>query len=236
MIRQSVGGLAIRSCALIIFGARSDAKPGPLLLIALWDIFEGTTMADRASLKFVGFIFATVTLVVMLTTGMVVKGYADGAYSLEGTPAAGPLGRNSVTIARNRAADQRLQISASTTTATTSSPTNRIMMVPIRGASVRNGMGSVLSGRTLFTKSAPKGICAACHCACSWSRHRIGKFKGGKAWTPDVPCTSGLIQGFPDSPLGPFGSDVSRCGGRPRRASTARHCRRSCGWTSSRPG
>jgi hypothetical protein len=42
-------------------------------------------MADRDSLKFVGFIFATITIVVMLTTGMVVKGYADGAYSLETT-------------------------------------------------------------------------------------------------------------------------------------------------------
>jgi len=41
------------------------------------------TMADRSGLKLVGFIFATVTLAVMLTTGMVVKGYADGAYSLE---------------------------------------------------------------------------------------------------------------------------------------------------------
>jgi hypothetical protein len=41
------------------------------------------TMADRNGLRFVGFIFATVTMVVMLTTGMVVKGYADGAYSLE---------------------------------------------------------------------------------------------------------------------------------------------------------
>ena len=40
-------------------------------------------MADRAGLKFVGFIFATVTLAVMLATGMVVKGYADGAYTLE---------------------------------------------------------------------------------------------------------------------------------------------------------
>jgi hypothetical protein len=46
------------------------------------------TMADRDGLRFVGFIFATVTLVVMLTTGMVVKGYADGAYSLESTPVA----------------------------------------------------------------------------------------------------------------------------------------------------
>ena len=42
-------------------------------------------MADRSSLKFVGFIFATVTVAVMLATGMVVKGYADGAYSLETT-------------------------------------------------------------------------------------------------------------------------------------------------------
>jgi hypothetical protein len=41
-------------------------------------------MADRDSLRFLGFIFATVTVVVMLTTGMVVKGYADGAYSLDG--------------------------------------------------------------------------------------------------------------------------------------------------------
>ena len=43
-------------------------------------------MADRRSLKFVGFLFATVTLAVMFATCMVVKGYADGAYSLEGDP------------------------------------------------------------------------------------------------------------------------------------------------------
>jgi hypothetical protein len=43
-------------------------------------------MADRRGLKFLGFIFATVTLTVMLATGMVVKGYADGAYSLDGDP------------------------------------------------------------------------------------------------------------------------------------------------------
>jgi len=42
-------------------------------------------MADRSGLKFVGFIFATVTLAVMLATGMVVKGYADGGYSIEST-------------------------------------------------------------------------------------------------------------------------------------------------------
>src|SRR3954466_1932326 len=49
---------------------------------------SGTTMADRSGLRLLGFIFATVTLAVMLTTGLVVKGYADGAYSLEATPAA----------------------------------------------------------------------------------------------------------------------------------------------------
>ena len=48
----------------------------------------GMTMADRNGLKIVGFIFATVTLAVMLTTAMVVKGYADGAYSLEGATVA----------------------------------------------------------------------------------------------------------------------------------------------------
>jgi hypothetical protein len=46
-------------------------------------------MADRGGLKFLGFVFATVTLTVMLATGMVVKGYADGAYSLEGSAMAG---------------------------------------------------------------------------------------------------------------------------------------------------
>jgi hypothetical protein len=47
--------------------------------------YQGTTMADRGGLKFVGFIFATVTLAVMLTAAMVVKGHADGAYTLDGT-------------------------------------------------------------------------------------------------------------------------------------------------------
>jgi len=37
---------------------------------------------DRSGLKFVGFIFATVTLAVMLTTAMMVKGYADGERDL----------------------------------------------------------------------------------------------------------------------------------------------------------
>ena len=45
-------------------------------------------MADRSGLKFVGFIFATVTLAVMLATAMVVKGSADGAYSFDRAPIA----------------------------------------------------------------------------------------------------------------------------------------------------
>ena len=108
-------------------------------------------MADRSSLKFVGFIFATVTLAVMLTAGMVVKGYADGVYTLEDTAFARRVVQDSLTIARDRAAssaaaNQRLQISASTTTATTSSPTKRIMIVPMPATIGRNGIGSVLSG------------------------------------------------------------------------------------------
>ena len=47
-------------------------------------------MADRSGLRLLGFIFATVTVAVMLTTGLVVKGYADGAYSLESTQATTP--------------------------------------------------------------------------------------------------------------------------------------------------
>jgi len=43
---------------------------------------RGYTMADRGALKLVGFIFASVTIAVMLTATMVVKGYADGVYRL----------------------------------------------------------------------------------------------------------------------------------------------------------
>jgi len=43
-------------------------------------------MADRSGLRLVGFIFATVTLAVMLMAAMVVKGYADGSYSLDAAP------------------------------------------------------------------------------------------------------------------------------------------------------
>ena len=47
-------------------------------------------MADRRGLKLLGFIFATVTIAVMFTTAMVVKGYADGAYSFENEQVVAP--------------------------------------------------------------------------------------------------------------------------------------------------
>ena len=40
-------------------------------------------MADRNGLKFLGLLFASVTLSVMLTTAFVVKGHADGHFSME---------------------------------------------------------------------------------------------------------------------------------------------------------
>jgi hypothetical protein len=60
------------------------------LVLVLFDTArrQGTTMADRTGLKLVGFIFASVTLAVMLVTGMVVKGYADGGYTLDNAPIA----------------------------------------------------------------------------------------------------------------------------------------------------
>jgi hypothetical protein len=45
-------------------------------------------MTDRGALKLVGFVFATATLAVMLVAGMVVKGYADGAFTFEASAAA----------------------------------------------------------------------------------------------------------------------------------------------------
>lgn len=45
-------------------------------------------MADRHALTIVGFLFAIVTVAVMLTAAMMVKGHADGRYSLEGAATA----------------------------------------------------------------------------------------------------------------------------------------------------
>ena len=54
-----------------------------LAIVRLTGKLAGAIMADRGGLKLVGFIFATVTVAVMLTTTMVVKGYADGVYTLD---------------------------------------------------------------------------------------------------------------------------------------------------------
>ena len=72
---------------LILSKNRSFALTHCELLKAIVPRIKGReiTMADRGALQFVGFIFATVTLAVMLATGMVVKGYADGVYSLDGS-------------------------------------------------------------------------------------------------------------------------------------------------------
>ena len=69
-------------------------------------------MADRSGLKFVGFIFATVTLAVMLTTGMVVKTYADGVYTIENASFVTRIIADSVTIA-DRIAEKRIICSRS---------------------------------------------------------------------------------------------------------------------------
>jgi hypothetical protein len=57
-----------------------------LAIVRFTGKLAGATMADRGGLKLVGFIFATVTVAVMLTTTMVVKGYADGVYTLDAAP------------------------------------------------------------------------------------------------------------------------------------------------------
>lgn len=46
-----------------------------------------TTMADRTGLKFVGYVFASVTLAVVMACGFVVKSHADGRFALDSTSA-----------------------------------------------------------------------------------------------------------------------------------------------------
>ncbi len=66
----------------------TNYEPVAVYLSELTDGQGTRTMADRGALKLVGFIFATATLAVMLIAGMVVKGYADGAYTLEASTVA----------------------------------------------------------------------------------------------------------------------------------------------------
>lgn len=42
-----------------------------------------TTMADQTGLKFVGYVFASVTLAVVMACGFVVKSHADGQFALD---------------------------------------------------------------------------------------------------------------------------------------------------------
>ena len=128
-------------------------------------------MADRRGLKFLGFIFATVTLAVMLATGMVVKGYADGAYSLEGDAVA----VDESDFANHSAKSSRLRSCANFAIG----PRRKISAAPDQrqrqhrghqqpdkadhdGAhpcgGLRIGMGSLLSGRMLFMQVSPE-IC-----------------------------------------------------------------------------
>jgi hypothetical protein len=48
-------------------------------------------MADRNGLRLIGFLFATVTIAVMSTTVLVVKGHADANYVIENSKASMPL-------------------------------------------------------------------------------------------------------------------------------------------------
>jgi hypothetical protein len=48
-------------------------------------------MADRSGLRLIGFLFATVTIAVMSTTVLVVKGHADANYVIENSAASMPL-------------------------------------------------------------------------------------------------------------------------------------------------
>jgi hypothetical protein len=48
-------------------------------------------MADRSGLRLIGFLFATLTIAVMSTTVLVVKGQADANYLIENSSASMPL-------------------------------------------------------------------------------------------------------------------------------------------------
>ncbi len=130
-------------------------------------------MADRSGLKFLGFIFATVTLAVMLATAMVVKSYADGGYSIESC-ADGPADRSGFANHSEPKSPeipqrQRLQISARTTTAITSRPTNRIMIVThaLRRLPQRNRIGMI--GPNGLHEMVPPG---------KFRRHCFGRGQG----------------------------------------------------------
>ena len=92
-------------------------------------------------------------------------------------------GRFRFAARKDRPKDQRLQISASATTAASSRPTKRIMMLPILCGGLRNGIGSLLSGRKLFMRVCPRIGCRVTATA-PWSRSGPGRFKGAVLWPP----------------------------------------------------
>ena len=99
--------------------------------------------------------------------------------------------RSAENAAAESASFHRLQISANTTIAASSNPTKRIMMVPTCWGCVRNGIGSLLSGRMVFMQETPK-------VTCTWSRTGPERFKArldmmsssqasGRESRPEVP-------------------------------------------------
>ncbi len=57
-------------------------------------------MTDRTGLKFVGFIFGSMTIAVMMIAGVMVKAYADGSYSFDDVSGAGVPAPAVVSVAR----------------------------------------------------------------------------------------------------------------------------------------
>jgi hypothetical protein len=120
----------------------------------------------------------------------------------------------------------RLQISANTTIAASSNPTKRIMMVPTCWDCVRNGIGSLLSGRMVFMQEIPE-------VTCTWSRTGPERFKARLDMMSSSQASSRKNPG-PKSRI--IALSISCYASRPQHASTARHCRRSCASTSLPPG
>ena len=127
--------------------------------------------------------------------------------------------------------NQRLQISARTTTAISNNPTNRIMMVPIFGDVVRNGIGSVLSGRMLCMKSPRKIRAPRWRLPLVATRARFVQIRA-KVFSVLIESTKRRASPWgrrrrsgpkmPDGPLDPSATKpVSYCEGRQPRASTA---------------
>ena len=76
-------GFARRNVLRGTFELLTNYEPVAVYLNEWVDDRGSRTMADRGALKFVGFIFATATLAVMLVAGMVVQGYAESGYTVE---------------------------------------------------------------------------------------------------------------------------------------------------------